>query len=64
MIKRQGGQCEANLIELASTPSWATTKRAGTRSFNGRIGLKTCSYSLRKKTDSFKQSPLSVSGKS
>jgi hypothetical protein len=37
MIKRRGGQCEANQIELASTPSWATTKRAGTRSINGRI---------------------------
>lgn len=37
MIKRRGGQCEANQIELASTPSWATTNRAGTRSINGRI---------------------------
>lgn len=37
MIKRQGGQCEAKKIELASTPSWATTKRTGTRSINGRI---------------------------
>jgi len=24
----RGGQCKANQIELASTPSWATTKRA------------------------------------
>jgi hypothetical protein len=36
MIKRRGGQCEANQIELASTPSWATTNRAGTSSINGR----------------------------